>query len=295
MIIGDDPLHLTVKSLGAHHETALPYLGRYPTGTLAYNGVWYYGTYATEDGIGPVVGFRYSTDYGKTWTDPSLTPLRNLFREGGTVDAKIRMGTPHFVDFGKNMQHSSEGKAYLVAHGATRAWVYENWISGDQICLARVLPSVRNINDRSKYEFFSGYSATGEAIWARDFAMMKPLIEWNDHTGPVTITYDAPLKRFLMCVTHGPWPGPGSNDTYILGSDRFTGPWQLVIYLRAFGEEGYFVNIPSKFISKDGYTAWLCYSEPDPKTQPTRPAGGRYGMCLQEIKLLTAESIPKVP
>jgi len=295
VIIGDEPLHLTVKSLGVHHEAALPYVGRYPVGTLVFDDVWYYGTYATEDGIGPVVGFRYSIDYGKTWTDPRLTPLRNLFREGGTVDAKIEMGIPHFVDFGKNMQHSSDGKAYLVAHGATRAWVEESWISGDQIYLARVSPSIRNINDRSKYEFFSGYGTTGKATWTRDFAMIKPLIEWNDHTGPVTITYDAPLKRYLMCVTHGPWPALGSNDTYILVSDRITGPWKLVAYLRAFGEEGYFVNIPSKFISKDGYTVWLCYSEPDIKTQPTRPAGGRYGMCLQEIKLLTAESISKGP
>ena len=295
VIIGDDPLNLTVKTLGVHSDPATPYVARYPIGTLAYDGIWYYGTYATEDGIGPVVGFRYSPDYGKTWTDPSLTPLHNLFGEGGTVDAKIRMGTPHFVDFGKNMEHSPDGKAYLVAHGATRPWVYENWISGDQIYLARVLPSIRNINDRSKYEFFSGYGATGEATWTRDFATMKPLIEWNDHTGHVTITYDAPLKRYLMCVTHGPWPGLGPNDTYILVSDRMTGPWKLVTYLRAFGEEGYFVNIPSKFISKDGYTAWLCYSEPDPPTQPKRPAGGRYALCLQEFKLLKAETGPKAP
>jgi hypothetical protein len=27
-----------------------------------------------------------------------------------------------------------------------------------------------------------------------------------------------------------------------------------------FGEQGYFVNFPSKFIGKDGRSAWLCYA-----------------------------------
>jgi len=288
--MGDDPLTLTIQSLGVHPESALPYLGRYPAATLVYNGVWYYGTYATEDGIGPFVGFRYSTDYGRTWTDPPLTPLHNLFREGGTVDARIKMATPHFVDFGKNMQHSPDGKAYLVAHGSTRPWMYENWIAGDQIYLARVTPSIENINDLSKYEFFSGFDNGGAPLWTKSFAQIKPLLEWNDHTGCVTVTYDAPLKKFLMCVTHGPWPGTGPNDTYILEAQRLTGPWKLITYMRGFGEEAYFVNIPAKFISPDGFTAWLCYSNPDTATQPTKPEGGRYGMCLQEIKLLAAQN-----
>lgn len=97
VIVGDDPLALTVKSLGVHHEATLPYVGRYPAGTLVYNGVWYYGTYATEDGVGAVVGFRHSSDYGKTWTDPCLTPLHNFFHEGGTVDDSITTLPAEFI------------------------------------------------------------------------------------------------------------------------------------------------------------------------------------------------------
>jgi hypothetical protein len=289
VVIGDDPLVLTVKSLGAHHETALPYVGRYPVGTLLYNGVWYYGTYAVEDGVGPMVGFRYSTDYGKTWTDPRLTPLHNLFHEGGTVDAKIKMAIPIFVDFGKNMEYSPDGKAYLVAHGATRPWVEESWIGGDQIYLARVTPSIANINDVSKYEFFSGYDAEGNPVWSGSFAKIRPLIEWNDHTGVVMATYDKPLKKFLMFVTRGPYPAEGPYDTYLLESERLTGPWKLITYMKGFGTVGYFVNIPSKFISPDGYTAWLCYSDlSNLQRLPTKPPGGRYALCLQEIKLVAA-------
>jgi hypothetical protein len=77
--------------------------------------------------------------------------------------------------------------------------------------------------------------------------------------GCANITYDAPLKKYLMCVTDGRITVSYFN-TYILESDRVTGPWKLVSYFADFGEQGYFVNIPSKFISADGRTLWLCYS-----------------------------------
>ena len=58
------------------------------------------------------------------------------------------------------------------------------------------------------------------------------------------------------------------------------------------GEQGYFVNFPSKFISQDGKTAWLCYaanfSNPGWKTDhKSDPPGSGYGMTLQEVELIT--------
>jgi hypothetical protein len=104
------------------------------------------------------------------------------------------------------------------------------------------------------------------------------------------VTYDAPLKKYLMCVTDG-WPTVGKMSTYILEADDITGPWRLVIYMRDFGEQAYFVNIPSKFISADGRTLWLCYSAnfaPDWNGQKLEfnPPGACYGLCLHEFRLL---------
>ena len=62
-----------------------------------------------------------------------------------------------------------------------------------------------------------------------------------------------------MVITDG-WPTNKSMDTYILESDNVYGPWKMATYLKDFGPQAYFVNIPSKFISEDGKTAWLCYS-----------------------------------
>jgi hypothetical protein len=128
-IVGDDPLNLEVISLGTIPGSALPYQGRYPCGSLVYNGVWYHGTYCLlEDPstsmnwpiLGPFVGFDISLDYGKSWEPSPLSPANNLFYEHTDLGARpIKIGAPHFVDFGKNMEHSPDGFAYLTCHGAS--------------------------------------------------------------------------------------------------------------------------------------------------------------------------------
>ena len=308
-ILGDDPLHLEIIDAGTYPGDPTPYEGRYPCGSLVYNGVWYYGTYCLLDSdhdpgkglnwdiLGPLVGYRYSLDYGKTWHDTPHTPANPLFGEPARPGGKVKMGSPHFVDFGKNMQYSPDGKAYLVGHGATDPDPSPrpanlSWITGDQIYIARVKPSIHNMNNRAMYEFFAGYDAQHRPIWTGDFARIKPLVDWNNNCGCVTMTYNAPLKKFLMCITDG-----GNTiskfNTYILESEHVDGPWKLVVYMREFGEQAYFVNIPSKFISQDGRTAWLCYAANFSNGNPNWnthyrdiPPGGGYGMTLQEIKLL---------
>jgi hypothetical protein len=313
-IVGDDPLSLQILDAALHSASPAPYGGRYPCGSLVYNGVWYYGTYClmnennslegmvkTDVGdvnwgiLGPFVGFRFSKDFGKTWTDTPDTPLKPLFPEPAHVGGKVKIGAPHFVDFGKNMEHSPDGKAYLVAHGTSdpdpKPRVANlSWITGDQIYLIRVIPSPESINDASKYEFFAGHNSNGQPVWTRDFATIKPLVDWNNHCGCVTMTYNAPLKKYIMCVTDG-WPTVKTFDTWIVESDRITGPWKLVAYLAKFGQQAYFANFPSKFVGDDGRSVWLCYAAnftngwKDMHLQ-SDPPGSRYGMCLQQTRLL---------
>jgi hypothetical protein len=304
-IVGDDPMKLQVVEQGIYKSDPSPYAGRYPCGSLVFDGVWYYGTYCLGPApfarhndvgynwpwLGPFVGFRYSTDFGQTWTQTPCTPEKPLFGESGLHSEPVKIGTPHFVDFGRNMEHSPDGKAYLVAHGASqgpegRRFAYDSWGTGDEIYLVRVKPGIENMNDAAKYEFFDGRG------WSKDFAEIKPIAAWRDNMGCVTMTYDAPLKKFLMCVVDAGNTG-GYFNTYILESSAITGPWKMMTYLRHFGEQGYFVNIPSKFISADGRAFWLCYAAnfwPDSngvKIHPD-PPGSRYGLCLQEVVMLQA-------
>jgi len=316
VIVGSDPMKLLAYSTGIYRSASDPYAGRYPCGSLVYNGVWFYGTYcldpagSTQYGsrminwpwMGPFVGFRYSRDYGKTWTETPHTPAKPLFGETGRNGFPVRIGSPHFVDFGKNLQYSPDGKAYMVAHGADTSdlkWRFWNdsWINGDQIYLLRVVPQISNMNDPSKYEFYAGKDAAGKPVWTSDFRKIKPLIEWNNNMGCVTITYNAPLKKYLMCITDG-GNTCAKMHTYILESDNITGDWKLVSYMKDFGEQAYFVNIPSKFISKDGKTMWLLYSSnfaPDWNGMKIRsnPPGSHYGLVLQKIELLTPDGLKK--
>ena len=303
-ITGDDPMKLQVVEPGVYKSDPSPYASRYPCGNLVFNGVWYYGTYCLYGGqsirhdgvnynwpwLGPFVGFHYSTNFGKTWTETPCTPARPLFGEAVTNGAAVKIGSPHFVDFGKNLEHSPDGRAYLVAHGASeganRRFGYDSWITGDEIYLARVKPGIANMNDVTKYEFFTGGLWSK---WSKNFAKIKPLAAWPDNMGCVTMTYDAPLKKYLMCVTDG-GNTAGYFNSYVLESSAVTGPWKMVKYLRHFGEQGYFLNIPSKFISADGRTFWLCYSanfasDWNGMKIQSNPLGSRYAMCLQEVTL----------
>jgi hypothetical protein len=103
---------------------------------------------------------------------------------------------------------------------------------------------------------------------------------------------NAPLKKYLMWITDR-----GNTisefNTYLVESDQVTGPWQLVVYVRHSGAQGYFVNLPTKLISADGETAWLCYaanftdSYLRTRFKPNSPGSG-YGLCLHKIQLLIA-------
>jgi hypothetical protein len=301
---GNDPMQLEIAEAATSASAPAPYEGRYPSANLFYRGVWYYGTYCLHetpgkhlnwDVLGPFAGFRYSTDYGKTWHQTSHSCGHPLFPEPERFAGKVKMGAPHIVDFGQEMQYSPDGKAYLVAHGASDPDPNPrdadlSWITGDEIYLARVKPSPANMDDPSKYEFYAGLDSSGRPVWTHDFAAIKPLLKWDNHMGSVTITYDAPLKRYLMVVTDG-----GNTiskfSTYILESSAITGPWKLVTYMKDFGEQGYFVNFPSKFIGSDGRTAWLSYSANFTNgylgtNYKSNPEGSGYWWTLQEVHLI---------
>lgn len=327
VIEGNDPLDLKIARGGAIPHEPFPYGGQYPCGSLVHKGVWYYGTYCLDwqkepwDTMGPFVGFNVSIDLGKTWLPETRTAQNPLFGESakdgrpvlmwgkaqqyaawggksGKPGAKVKIGSPHFVDFGKNMEHSPDGKAYLVAHGSTRPEAVNSWIAGDQIYLLRVTPSITTINDPKAYEFYAGHDPQGRPAWTSEFSKIRPLLEWNGHLGCVTATLNKPLGKYLMCVTDGGGAaanGNGPYNTLLLEADALTGPYRLASYMSKLGEQAYFVNIPSKFIGADGRSFWLCYSH-GWQHKPANPPGSRYAMCLFEVSLLRpGERVPGAP
>jgi hypothetical protein len=115
--------------------------------------------------LGPFVGFRTSRDRGTSWQQPEeLTVGSSIFKEeqAGVGGGIIRIGAPHFVDFGKDMQHSPDGRAYMVAHGGSLKCpgCPAGWIVGSAVYLLRTRapPTAETINAANAWEFFAGKS-----------------------------------------------------------------------------------------------------------------------------------------
>src|SRR6185295_18337640 len=161
----------------------------------------------------------------------------------------------YMVDLGRNQEHSPDGKVYFISNGALDAdpdpalWNLGQH-TGDQIYLCRVTPSIANVNDASKYEFYAG-----NGNWSSTFSAAQPIVDWNNHCGSSTMTYNPGLNKYLILTTVGHQEtksdgstGSGDYDTYMLESDHMTGPWKVVTYLKKFGTQAYYPNLPSKFL-----------------------------------------------
>ena len=153
-------------------------------------------------------------------------------------------------------------RAYLIGHGASLEHQPHSWMQGSQVYLARTRaePSVAVMARGEHWEFFAGHdhsvgnaSRIGRPRWVAEVADAEPIFTWENKTGATTMTYVPALRRFVMCVgTPTVRSGVGAMaddfDTYILESERITGPFRMVTYLQGFGNQAYFVNLVSRFL-----------------------------------------------
>ena len=306
VLSGADPFALTVSPLESSNYESTRYEGYYPCANLFYKNVWYYGRYYCHRWLndhsipityelGGFGGFRISLDRGKSWQETPFDDKHPLFPEAGRCSggAPIKLGTPHFVDFGRELEHSPDGYAYLAGHGTRDPEGICNWSSGDAVFLARVRPSPETINRADAWEFYSGKDSTGHPVWSKDFTRIVPIIEWPGHAGCVNITYHPGMRKYLGILCSGWQDGDGGTyDTWVIESNDLTGPWFNIAYLKGMGVQPYFVCAPSKFLGpgskvvlfysanwradRPGVTSWK-----DPNGPP-----GRYSLCVAEFELL---------
>jgi hypothetical protein len=245
---------------------------------------------------------------GTTWVEPRLNasgPADNLFGETAdhdTTSNQVRFAAPHWVDFGQNMEHSPDGKAYLVSHGNddTSTGSDEAWTLGNQVFMARVTPTVAAIDDSAKWEFYAGGHGAAAKWVPGDVSKAKPLVDWTNHTGSTAVTYFAGIKKYVMAIntvsTYPVFDG-GNFDTWFLESDDITGPWSYITYMRQFGPQVEFANFPSKFSAKQADTsaktfdAFLMYSANyDPHTHTPNPPNSGYHMNLQQARFSLSDT-----
>lgn len=264
----------------------------------------------------PFVGFRYSYNKGVSWEDNTNpnAPLFEYPHEKEIIDLngnlffnekEILIGAPHFVDFGMNLEYApvdpvtNRKYAYMVAHGADAGSViaHNSWVSGDNVYLLRVLMPEKTpaenavyLNNYENWEYYCGESGGAPVYrkWNKKnidevYNHIKPIVHSTGYLGNVAVTYNPILNKYFMTLSRA--MKADRFDSIILESDTLNGGYRVIQYLEKFAQVSYFMNIPSKFISADGKTMWLCYSS-NYQGQKANIAGSSYSMCLREIRLV---------
>ena len=90
---------------------------------------------------------------------------------------------------------------------------------GDQVYLARVTPTVANIGDKTKWEFYAGGHGSAAKWVSGDVAQATPLVEFANHTGCTTMTFFPAIKKYVMTIntaSNYPVMDGGDFDTWML-------------------------------------------------------------------------------
>lgn len=326
-VVGESLVHNGENGPGGKFK-----FGRYPAAQLIYNDVWYYGTYLLEwddysldianhdwQVLQPFIGFRVSDDFGNSWydkTEPNRPILENAHDKwvndfGVEFNPyEVMIGAPHFVDFGENLEYAPTDEAtnrkwaYMVAHGADAGstLAHNTWVSGDNVYLLRILmpegvdvkENFNYMNDPANWQYLAKDGSYKS--WDRDnlqevYANIKPLVDATGYLGNVGLTYNAPLGKYIMTLSR-----MGLRDyfdTLILEADEIDGDYRVVQYMKGFATASYFMNIPSRFISDDGKTMWLCYSSNYNCDNAPIPniGGSSYALCLTEFTLDSTKEV----
>lgn len=307
---GSDPQDLMTTNAGLLNRVpmATPSASCYPGACFSKDGVLYYGVriYQNYDingnptpnnteatryrmAVNPFIGFHTSADGGNTWTMTTHTETSPLFNEPDKHHLKF--GQLFMVDFGKNQQYSPDGKIYFISTGSVASEAFVNPVNDDSAYLCRVLAP--NVNNGAAYEFYSG-----NGNWSNSIGNAVPIAHWPDHFSCATIVYNPGLNKFIMSAlcqqyissNNGQQSTWDTDDNYILESSSLTGPYNLVTYWTSYGPQAYYGNIPSKFISSDGKTAWYWYGAnfwPSIGALTEDPPASGYRLTQQQIRFLT--------
>ncbi len=186
----------------------------------------------------------WSNDHGKTW---AWSDWR----------FETSFGCPTFLNFGKHYANARDSYVYVYSFDSDSA--YE---PADRTVLARV-PKNR-ITERTAYEFFKRFDANSEPVWTDDIEQRGAVFQNIGRCYRSGVTYNAGLNRYLLCQTL-----PGDDTRFeggfgIYDAPEPWGPWTTVFYTEKWDVgPGETSSFPTKWMSRDGRTAYLVFSGDD--------------------------------
>jgi hypothetical protein len=251
------------NSLGKVWDTSGSY-NRKPTGMVCVDGNLYLAVQDLNKDFNdaPNASISKSTDKGVTWTFDTTSPMFSNYL----------FTTIMFLDYGKNNQNAID--SYVYAYGLDYNWrdsFNDRVEDPTKLFLARVPKT--SIQDRSKWEFYTGTDSSGNTTWSNDIGLKTPVLQddrrvyqsTRDPDSPSNMTvisqgsvvYNKPLNRYIYTS----WteytfefyeaPQPWGPWKHFLTKDYGGYPWSDT------KNGGYATTIPSKFISTDGKTMYL--------------------------------------
>jgi CubicO group peptidase (beta-lactamase class C family) len=212
--------------------------GRKASGILCVDGVLYLLVRnATNSQLG------WSADHGTTWTWADWR-----FTES--------FGCPTFLNFGKNYAGARDKYVHVYSHDNDSAYK-----RADRFVLARV--PKEQLRERDAWEFFVRLDGNVPE-WTRDIRQRGAVFENPGACYRSGISYNAPLKRYLWCQI-----GRGEDTRFAGGFAIYDapepwGPWTTVFQTDIWDVgPGETSSIPTKWISDDGRTFHLVFSDDD--------------------------------
>ncbi|HEV2121867.1 MAG TPA: DUF4185 domain-containing protein [Chloroflexota bacterium] len=256
-------------------EVTIPWFGRGPEnpnfkgcGLLASDGVLYHFLRYQGD-VNPATGKRpqiaskliWSRDYGQTWENateyvPGERPVGLFF---GAPDNAFH--SPTFLQAGKDYRQAQDSYVYVYSPHENRRR------ANGSLDLARV--PVGDVVEGGAYEYFAGLEGSGGARWTRDIAQRRPVFAYAAHVNAGDVIYNPALRRYLLVTCSGDF-APGEREEIpsklaFFDAPQPWGPWTLAGYAGQWGSgQGgdlrYDPRVPAKWLSEDGFTAELLFS-----------------------------------
>lgn len=217
------------------------------SGMLMVGGVLYM-LVRNADHDGRYARLAWSSDHGKSWAYSPWRFTRSF-------------GCPTFLNFGKNYAGARDQYVYIYSPDETDAYK-----PADRMMLARVHRD--SLRRRDAYAFYKGLDAQGRPQWTRDVAQRGAVFTFPGNCYRSGISYNAGLGRYLWCqalqASRDPRGSRFQGGFGIYEAPEPWGPWRTVYFTRDWDVgPGETASFPTKWMSRDGRTCYLVFSDDD--------------------------------
>jgi hypothetical protein len=222
-------------------------------------------------------GIAYSTDHGEHW-------------QFGHRQFPAPLGNLNWVIRGRGGTYP-DGYVYAIAS--------EREFNATRLIMGRSRPDIADMTDPSRWQWVSGwrrYEGLPWPVFSSSPAAAVPIVSWASHITYPQMSYDAPLRHYLLTFTYSYAAQPpaiwrSGAELVILAAPHPWGPFSFVTREPNFGpSNGYDPGIPVSWISRNGRDLWLKWAANFDGCAAHLKCSGGYGFNYRRIHLTLAGS-----